>query len=228
VSVSDEANLRVAVVIEDDAAIADLLDMYLRDDGFRVLQAASGERGLELLAQHDASLVLVDIGLPGIDGFEVVRRMREWSSAAVLMVTAREEEVDRIVGLELGADDYVVKPFSPREVVARVHAVLRRGTTVPPRPLLAAGRGVQVDVARREVLVEGAPVALTAREFDLLAHFALHKGIALTRRQLLDQVWGPQRDGGERTVDVHVRQLRKKVGPTLPLETVWSVGYRLG
>jgi DNA-binding response OmpR family regulator len=220
---------RTVVVVEDDPSIADLLDLYLREAGFRVLLAPSGERGLELVGQHVPALVVLDIGLPGIDGLEVCRRVRAASDLPILFLTARDSEVDRIVGLELGADDYVTKPFSPREVVARVKAILRRGE---PRPTgsgpIAVGEGIEVDVARREARVDGAPVALATREFDLLAFLADHLGLALSRQQLLDGVWGPDWYGDERTVDVHVRQLRKKLGDGLPLATVWGVGYRLG
>jgi len=218
------------VVAEDDASIADLLDLYLRDAGYRPLLAPSGERALELVAQHRPVLVVVDVGLPGMDGFELCRRIRADNPLPVLFVTARDAETDRVHGLELGGDDYVVKPFSPRELVARVRAILRRGTPAPS-PTVAVvevGASVDVDLARREALVRGAPVALATREFDLLAHLARNQGVALTRRQLLDAVWGEDWDGDERTVDVHVAQLRKKLGDELPLATVWGVGYRLG
>jgi DNA-binding response OmpR family regulator len=221
---------QVVVVIEDDVSIADLLDLYLRDAGYRVLLAPSGERGLELLGQHPVSLAIVDVGLPGIDGFEVCRRVRATSGLPILFLTARDGEIDRVLGLELGADDYVTKPFSPRELVARVRAILRRGeaATRSAATLIEVGDGIDVDLARREVRVRGEPVALATREFDLLAHLARHQGIALSRQQLLDGVWGVAWSGDERTVDVHVRQLRKKLGDDLPLATVWGVGYRLG
>ena len=219
------------VVIEDDHSIADLLDLYLREAGYRVLQAASGERGLELVAQHDPALVVLDVGLPGIDGFEVCRRIRASSDRPVLFLTARDGEIDRVLGLELGADDYVTKPFSPREIVARVKAILRRGTT-QARPetatSISVGDDIVVDLARREVLVAGQAVGLATREFDLVAFLARNQGLALSRQQLLDGVWGADWVGDDRTVDVHVRQLRKKLGDDLPLATVWGVGYRLG
>jgi DNA-binding response OmpR family regulator len=224
------AKERVVVVIEDDSNIADLLDLYLRDAGYRVLLAPSGERGLELLGQHDAALAIVDIGLPGMDGFEVCRRIRAADTVPILFLTARDGEIDRVLGLELGADDYVTKPFSPREVVARVRAILRRGEA-PARsrsPVIDAGEGIEVDLARREARVRREPVALATREFDLLAYLAQNQGIALSRQQILDAVWGADWYGDERTVDVHVRQLRKKLGDDLPLATVWGVGYRLG
>jgi DNA-binding response OmpR family regulator len=218
------------VVVEDDASIADLLDLYLREAGYRVLLAPSGERGLDVIAHQRPVLVVLDVGLPGIDGFEVCRRLRATSSVPVLFLTARDGEIDRIVGLELGADDYVTKPFSPREVVARVRAILRRGDarTDHGSASLEVGDGVLVDFARREVRRRDEVVALATREFDLLAHLARNQGLALSRQQLLDAVWGADWYGDERTVDVHVRQLRKKLGPELPLATVWGVGYRLG
>ena len=168
---------------------------------------------------------------PGIDGFEVVRRVRTHSSMPVLFLTARDGEIDRVLGLELGADDYVTKPFSPRELVARVRAILRRGqldAVRPPTTAIDVGEGIVVDTARREVTVGGSAVALATREFDLLAHLARNQGVALSRPQLLDAVWGPDWYGDDRTVDVHVRQLRKKIGEDLPLATVWGIGYRLG
>ena len=221
---------RTLVIVEDDPSIADLLDLYLRENGFRVLQASSGERGLELIQQHRPALVLLDIGLPGIDGFEVCRRVRAASNVPVLFLTARDGEIDRILGLELGADDYVTKPFSPREIVARVKAILRRGQpdTRPASDVLHIGDEYEVDLTRREARHGVEVVALATREFDLLAHLARNQGIALTRQQLLDSVWGADFYGDDRTVDVHVRQLRKKLGPDLPLATVWGIGYRLG
>jgi DNA-binding response OmpR family regulator len=221
---------QTVVVIEDDANIADLLDLYLREAGYRVLLAPTGERGLELVGERRPALTIIDIGLPGIDGFEVCRRIRQDNQLPILFLTARDGEIDRILGLELGADDYVTKPFSPREVVARVRAILRRGdaATRSTANVIDIGEGIVINLARREVTVNGAPVALANREFDLLAHFATNQGIALSRQQLLDAVWGPDWYGDERTVDVHVRQLRLKVGRELPLATVWGVGYRLG
>jgi DNA-binding response OmpR family regulator len=219
------------VVVEDDASIADLVDLYLREAGYRVLLAPTGERGLELVEQQRPVLVVLDIGLPGIDGLEVCRRIRTTSSVPVLFLTARDGEIDRIVGLELGADDYVTKPFSPREVVARVRAILRRGdarTDHGEVTALEVGEGIVVDFGRREVRRRDEVVALATREFDLLAHLARNQGLALSRQQLLDAVWGADWYGDERTVDVHVRQLRKKLGDDLPLATVWGVGYRLG
>ena len=218
------------VLIEDDANIADLVDLYLRKAGFRVYQAASAETGLDAVRDRDPSLVIVDIGLPGeLDGLDVCKQLRGSDDVPIILLTARDAEIDRVLGLELGADDYVTKPFSPRELVARVKAILRRadGRDAEPPSVLLAGT-VEVDVGRREARVDAEPVKLAAREFDLLQYLTENQGLALTRRQLLDGVWGADWFGDERTVDVHVRQLRKKLGDALPLETVWGVGYRLG
>ena len=217
------------VVVEDDHNIADLLELYLRREGYRVVQAETGEDGLAAVRDQRPRLVVLDTGLPGgVDGLEVCRRLRSTTDVPVIMLTARDEEVDRVLGLELGADDYVTKPFSPREVVARVKAILRRaeGSGREPADVIAVGT-VEVDAARREARVAGRPIALATREFDLLRYLAENRGLALSRQQLLDGVWGPGWYGDERTVDVHVRQLRKKLGDGLPLATVWGVGYRL-
>ena len=224
------------VVIEDDHHISDLVAMYLRRDGFRVLQADDAEAGLAVIDRERPKLVIVDIGLPGeLDGLDVCRRLRSAEGGAgfvpVLILSARDDEVDRILGLELGADDYVTKPFSARELVARVHAILRRSAAsgaAADGPPVVEFDGVVVDTGRREVRVEERVVPLATREFDLLAYLAVNRGLALSRQQLLAGVWGPDWFGDERTVDVHVRQLRKKVGDRLPLATVWGVGYRLG
>jgi DNA-binding response OmpR family regulator len=229
-AVADPSLERTVVVVEDDVHIADLLDMYLREAGFRVLLAADGERGLQLIGQQRPVLAVLDVGLPDIDGFEVCRRLRHSSDLPVMFLTARDDEVDRLLGLELGADDYVVKPFSPREVVARVKAILRRGqlvnTTDPA--VVRVGDEFEVDSRRREIRRHGEPVALATREFDLTAFLARNQGIALSRQQLIDGVWGVGWYGDDRTVDVHVRQLRKKLGDEFPLATVWGIGYRLG
>jgi DNA-binding response OmpR family regulator len=222
-------NEETIVVIEDDRNISDLVSMYLRKQGFRVLQAGDAAGGLEYIAREKPKLAIVDVGLPGeMDGLDVCRMLREQRGPPVVLLTARDDEVDRVLGLELGADDYVTKPFSPRELVARVRAVLRRteGRDRPERSVMKIGE-ITVDTARREVRTGDGTVPLTAREFDLLAYLASNEGLALTRQQLLDGVWGTDWYGDERTVDVHVRQLRKKLGSDLPLTTVWGVGYRL-
>jgi DNA-binding response OmpR family regulator len=217
------------VVIEDDANIAELVDLYLRRDGFRVLVARDGEAGLELVRRERPRMVILDVGLPGErDGFEICRTLRAEGSWPVLFLTARDDEIDRVLGLELGADDYVTKPFSPRELVARVRTVLRR-TERPPLGEATVSIGeITIDPSRREVSLGGVLVVLTPREFDLLAWMANHKGFVLSRQQLLDGVWGSSWYGDARTVDVHVAQLRRKLGPDLPLATIRGVGYRMG
>ena len=204
--------------------------MYLRRDGYRVYQAADGMTGLHRIKQHRPKLVILDIGLPGdVDGIQLCRELRATSDIPIIMLTARDSEVDRIVGLELGADDYVTKPFSPRELVARIRAVLRRIDRGAPssQPTILEIGEVQVDIARREVRLRGDPVSITTREFDLLQYLAENPGLVLSRRQLLDGVWGFNWVGDERTVDVHVFQLRKKLGDALRVTTVRGVGYRL-
>lgn len=219
----------MVVVVEDDEHIAELVELYLRQDGHDVHRAGDAIAAMELVRARQPSLVVLDIGLPGeIDGLELCRRLRATSQVPIILLTARDTEIDRVVGLELGADDYVTKPFSPRELAARVKAVLRRvdGRTDGTPSAIGLGR-VVVDPTRREVRLDGEPVALATREFALLLHLAENRGVALSRRQLLDGAWGHDWYGDERTVDVHVRQLRKKLGDALPLATVWGVGYRL-
>jgi DNA-binding response OmpR family regulator len=224
---------RHVVVIEDDPSIADLVALYLQRDGFTVTRAVDGASGLEAVERTRPSLVVVDIGLPGgMDGLAVCRHLRATTDVPVVILTARGDEIDRVLGLELGADDYVTKPFSPRELIARINAVLRRSDPAEKRaavqtPVLTAG-DVHIDAARREVLRGSTVVALTPREFDLLQYLATNAGLALSRPQLLDGVWGPGWYGDERTVDVHIRQLRAKLGDGLPLATIRGVGYRLG
>src|SRR5215210_1193770 len=216
------------VVVEDDPNIADLVELYLRQEGFRVVQADTGERGIEAVRGQRPRMVILDVGLPGgMDGLEVCRRLRASGDVPILMLTARDGEIDRVLGLELGADDYLTKPFAPRELVARVKAILRRTDGPRSTDVLLAG-DVEVDVKRREARRNGEVIPLAAREFDLLRYLADNAGLALTRQQLLDGVWGHGWFGDERTVDVHVGQLRKKLGAGLPLATVWGVGYRLG
>ncbi|HEX3392998.1 MAG TPA: response regulator transcription factor [Acidimicrobiales bacterium] len=217
------------VVVEDDRHIADLVELYLRQEGFRVVQAADGESGLAAVRDQSPRLVILDVGLPGrLDGMELCRRLRRAGDVPIIMLTARDDEIDRVLGLELGADDYVTKPFAPRELAARVKAILRRTEGGGRDPEVLNVGAVEVDVGRREVRVAGDAVALATREFDLLRYLADNAGLALSRQQILDGVWGTGWFGDERTVDVHVGQLRKKLGDALPLATVWGVGYRLG
>jgi DNA-binding response OmpR family regulator len=212
--------------------VREVLSRYLTNDGFDVATAADGEEALRRFDDDAPDLVVLDLMLPRLDGYEVFRRIRDTAPTPVIMLTARGTETDRIAGLEGGADDYVAKPFSPKEVVARVRAVLRRGAAADPAAsgqAMAFGR-VRIDVARREVHVDGDPVRLTRKEFDLLVYLASRPGITLTRTQLLEEVWDFAWDGDSSTVTVHVRRLREKIeaAPSRPehLVTVWGVGYR--
>jgi DNA-binding response OmpR family regulator len=217
------------LVVEDEQAIAELVRAYLRRDGFDVVWARSGEQALEELSRHPVRLVVLDIGLPGIDGFEVCRRLRGRTGVPILMLSARDDEVDRVAGLEAGADDYVTKPFSPRELVARVKAILRRSASAGVAMdggALAVG-DVALDRASRTVTVGGEPVDLTSREFDLLEALLAHPGIVLSRDRLLELVWQGEFAGGTRTVDVHVAQLRGKLGRPDFVETVRGAGYKV-
>jgi DNA-binding response OmpR family regulator len=219
---------QVVLVVEDEPAIAELLRSYLARDGFEVRLAADGESGLAAIRTGRPDAVILDVGLPGIDGTEVCRRLRadgDWTP--VLFVTARDDEVDRVLGLELGADDYVTKPFSPREVVARVRAVLRR------RPSeAAAGTRLQVgrlslDPATRRVEAGSVPIELTTTEFDLLHHLMQRPGRVCPRDELLLDVWGYPAGTHTRTTDVHIAQLRAKLGDAARLRTVRGVGYAI-
>jgi DNA-binding response OmpR family regulator len=213
------------LLVEDEESIGALVRTYLGRDGYRVVWVRTGEEALAELARHPVRLVVLDIGLPGMDGFEVCRQIRSRSTVPILMLTARDEEPDRVAGLELGADDYVPKPFSPRELAARVKAILRRAEPSPQESVLQLG-DVVVDVEGRDVTVAEAPVELTAKEFDLLAYFLGSPGIVLSRDRLLDRVWGMSYPGGTRTVDVHVGQLRRKLGRPELIRTVRGAGYK--
>jgi DNA-binding response OmpR family regulator len=223
----DEVSGGSVLLIEDHEEIAELLRLYVERAGFTLVHAETGEIGLERLAERAPRAVLLDLGLPGMDGVEVCREIRSRSDVPILILTARDSETDTIIGLEVGADDYITKPFSPKEVVARLQAVLRRAEE---RPVTAAVRtvgGFTIDSGRREVATpDGDTVRPTAREFDLLWYLAEHAGLVLSRAQILDAVWGYDYFGETRTVDVHVRQLRKKLDG-FPIETVWGVGYRV-
>jgi DNA-binding response OmpR family regulator len=216
----------VALVIEDDEAIGALVVAYLERAGFQVVHERSGEKGLNAVERHDPRVVVLDLSLPDLDGLEVCRRLRSSRRVPILILTARDEEVDRIIGLELGADDYVTKPFSPRELVARVRAVLRRAEPAPEESGMIELGDVRLDRRQRRVAVAGSPVALRTLEFELLAELAENAGRVVTRDRLLERVWGLSFAGGTRTVDVHVAQLRKKLARPDLIETVRGVGYR--
>jgi DNA-binding response OmpR family regulator len=215
---------RVAVVIEDDDAIGDLVVTYLEREGFIVVWERTGEAGIAAVELREPRIVILDVGLPDVDGFDVCRRIRRDRSTPILILTARDEEVDRIVGLELGADDYMAKPFSPRELIARVRAILRRVEPESP-PVLSLG-DVVVDRRARAVTVDGEPIALRTLEFELLAALAEQPGRVVTRDELLERVWGTTFPGGTRTIDVHIAQLRKKLRRPDLIATVRGSGYR--
>ena len=218
------------LVAEDEIKIARLVKEYLTEAGFDVLSAANGPSAVGLARSERPDLIILDIGLPGMDGYDVTRAIRSLSSTPIIMLTARSDETDRIVGLELGADDYVVKPFSPREVVARVKAVLRRTTNDLVREVIEVG-SLHIDVLRREVKVDGIGVDLTTSEFELLRILASQPGRVFTRGQLLEALRGISLDSYERAIDSHIKNLRKKIesDPRNPVTilTVYGTGYRL-
>ena len=218
---------RTILVVEDETAIASAIAARLTNEGFRVVLAADGLAGVELCSRERPDLVVLDLMLPGMDGLEVCRRIQAERQTAVLMLTARDAETDMLVGLAVGADDYLTKPFSPRELVARVNAILRRVDRggAPVTALLRAG-SVEVDPEQRRVRVSDQEVHLTPTEFDLLVHLAGRPGVVHTREQLLADVWGYHDGAGARTVDSHVRALRRKLGDGL-IRTVHGVGYAL-
>ena len=220
--------MKTILVIDDERNIVDLLRLYLEKEGWAVLAAGNGEDGLALHLRHEPDLVILDLMLPRIDGFEVCRELRRRGDTPILMLTARDDDVDSIVGLELGADDYVTKPFNPRALIARVKAILRRteGTTRGGRPIEVGT--LRVDPRRREASVGDRRLELRAREFDLLAALAREAGAVLTRDALLERVWGTDFPGETRTVDVHIGEVRRKLGDDgPPIETVRGFGYRL-
>jgi len=215
------------LLVEDHDEIADLVRFYVEREGFTLLHARSGEEGLDLLAHRTPRVVLLDLGLPGMDGIEVARTIRATCDVPIVMLTARDSETDTIIGLEVGADDYVTKPFSPREVLARIQAVLRRSEDRPITREVCTIASFTIDAGRREVVTPaGVTVRPTAREFDLLWYLSEHAGLVLSRGQILEAVWGYDYFGETRTVDVHVRQLRKKLDG-FPIETIWGVGYKV-
>jgi two-component system alkaline phosphatase synthesis response regulator PhoP len=219
------------LVVDDEANIVDLARMYLEQEGFRVQSANDGAKALDMISRQPPALMVLDLMLPEVDGWEVCRRVRSGKTAPdlpIVMLTARDEDVDKIVGLELGADDYITKPFNPRELVARVKAILRRSHRSVVRESVVHVGDVTIDPARHEVTIAGRSVELRPKEFDLLLALAEHHGIVLSRDQLLNLVWGYDFYGETRTVDVHIAQLRKKlVGSSVEVETVLSVGYKL-
>jgi len=221
------------LVVDDEEKIRELVGEYLKREGFAVTHAGSGSEALERVRSSSFDAAVLDLMMPGLDGLEVCREIRKFSDLPVIMLTARGDEIDRVLGLELGADDYLVKPFSPRELVARVKAVLRRSRRgdSPPRArtLIEAG-GISIDEETREVSLDGQAVSLTPKEYELLLRLARHPGRVFTREQLLEQVWGYDFFGEARTVDTHITRLREKIsrirGDQQYISTVWGVGYK--
>ena len=217
------------LVVEDEPSIASFVGMYLEKAGFAVRKAETGAGAIEQADAEAPSLVILDLMLPDLDGIDVCRRIRQRSDVPILMLTARDDDIDKIIGLEVGADDYLTKPFNPGELVARVKSVLRRAN--PERRELQSASlqhgELRIDAGRREVTVAGEEVQLAPKEFDLLWELLDHRGLVLTRDQLLERVWGYTFAGDTRTVDVHVRQIRRKLGDASPIVTVWGVGYKV-
>jgi two-component system, OmpR family, alkaline phosphatase synthesis response regulator PhoP len=224
------------LIADDDASIRELARMYLEKDGYAVVTAVNGVQALNKIKETDPALLVLDLMMPEMDGWEVTRRVRIEGNLPILMLTARDDDIDKIVGLEMGADDYLTKPFNPRELVARVRAILRRGRTADHNRGLSLSKpgspqqlgNVAIDPASREVTVAGKRVNLRTKEFDLLLTLLDHVNIVLTRDQLLDLVWGYEFYGQTRTVDVHIAHLRDKLSSSsLTIETVWGLGYKL-
>ena len=221
---------QTVLVVEDEQSIASFVSLYLKNAGYGVRAVGTGAGALNAVAAEMPSLIVLDLNLPDMDGIEICRRIRKSSDVPIIMLTARDEDVDKIIGLEVGADDYLTKPFNPRELVARVKSILRRA--VPDRRESESKQikhgDLEIDAGRREARVAGTEVQLAPKEFDLLWELLDHKGLVLTRDQLLERVWGYTFAGDTRTVDVHVRQLRRKLGEASPIVTVWGVGYKVG
>jgi two-component system OmpR family response regulator len=229
VSMRGPAGGRNAVVIEDDPSISELLRLYLGREGYVVHATPLGATGAALVRDTDPALVVLDLMLPDGSGFDVLKAVRAFSQAPVIILTARDAEQDKILGLELGADDYMVKPFSPGELVARARAVQRRmGTQDDQAAAAQVLGGIELLPAERTVRVDGVPVDLTPKEFELLHYLLLNRGLALARDRLLEEVWGYSAYGDARTVDVHIGQLRKKLGDRgRVVQTVWGLGYKI-
>lgn len=218
------------LLVDDEASIIQLAQLYLEREGFRIISAGDGQAALELVASQRPALVVLDVMLPMLDGFEVCRRLRaKDDNVAIIMLTARDDDIDKIVGLELGADDYLTKPFNPRELVARVKAILRRDARASQPASVALHLGdLSIDPASREAQIDGNPLILRTKEFDLLLTLAEHRGRVLSREKLLELAWGFDFYGQTRTVDVHIAHLRKKMGASdLKIETVTGIGYKL-
>jgi DNA-binding response OmpR family regulator len=223
------AQAQTVLVVEDESSIASFVSLYLKNAGYAVRTAATGAEALSQAETERPDLIVLDLMLPDVDGIEVCRRLRKDSDVPILMLTARDEDVDKIIGLEVGADDYLTKPFNPRELVARVKSILRRSVSDrrESEPRVLKHGQLEIDAGRREARVGGEEIQLAPKEFDLLWELLDHNGLVLTRDQLLERVWGYTFAGDTRTVDVHVRQLRRKLGDASPIVTVWGVGYKV-
>jgi DNA-binding response OmpR family regulator len=220
---------QTVLVVEDEASIASFVSLYLKNAGYGVKAVGTGGDALAAVDAEQPALIVLDLMLPDMDGIEVCRRIRQRKDIPILMLTARDEDVDKIIGLEVGADDYMTKPFNPRELVARVKSILRRSAPArrPSESAQIRHGELLVDSGRREAFVGEQEVQLAPKEFDLLWELLDHRGLVLTRDQLLERVWGYTFAGDTRTVDVHVRQLRRKLGDASPIVTVWGVGYKV-
>jgi two-component system, OmpR family, alkaline phosphatase synthesis response regulator PhoP len=215
------------LVVDDEPGIVELVLAYLRADGYEVLSATNGPSGLKIALENRPDLIVLDVMLPGMDGIELLTQLRRESNVYVILLTAKSEETDKIIGLSVGADDYVTKPFSPRELVARIKAAIRRLSKVEEQPgQLLIFEGVRIDLGGRRVWVESNEIELTTTEFDLLAALASHRGMVLSREQLLEKVWGYDYYGDTRVVDVHLGHIRKKLGDESLISTIRGVGYR--
>ncbi|OFW71737.1 MAG: hypothetical protein A2Y55_10535 [Actinobacteria bacterium RBG_16_68_12] len=217
------------LVVEDETSIASFVAAYLKNAGYGVRTASTAQSALAELASEPPAIIVLDLNLPDGDGVELCRHIRKTSDVPILMLTVRDEDVDKIIGLEVGADDYMTKPFNPRELVARVKSVLRRAAPERRRNESAELRHGElvINAGKREVYVGDEEIRLAPKEFDLLWELLDHRGIVLTRDQLLERVWGYTFAGDTRTVDVHVRQVRRKLGDASPIVTVWGVGYKV-
>jgi len=221
---------RKILVVDDEESVRELIELYMKKEGFEVLHAKDGKEALRLNGEHHPDLIILDLMLPGLDGWEVCRQVRATSKVPIIMLTARAEEVDRIVGLELGADDYVVKPFSPRELVARAKAILRRGTSAAEESEVLTFPGLRIDRTQHRVEVDGDEVHLTPTEFRLLWCLASRPARVFSRAELLDRIWGYDSESDARTVDVHIKRLRQKTkaaeSDSFAITTVWGLGYK--
>jgi DNA-binding response OmpR family regulator len=219
---------QTVLIVEDEESIASFVSLYLKKAGYDVRQATTGAQALAETEASKPALIILDLMLPDADGIDICRRIRRQADIPILMLTARDEDIDKIIGLEVGADDYMTKPFNPRELVARVKSILRRAGERKTTESAQIRHGdLLVDAGRREVKVGEQEIQLAPKEFDLLWELLDHRGLVLTRDQLLERVWGYTFAGDTRTVDVHVRQLRRKLGDASPIVTVWGVGYKV-